>query len=59
MINALPRLTDIDGVYTLKVWDGERDHNFEISANSLANLSQDIGDAMARLVRRASKEPVR
>lgn len=48
---ALPRLTDINGELTLRVWDGEVDHSFSVTVGQLANLAQDCTDAMARRCR--------
>ncbi len=57
---ALPRVTDVNGKATLLVWDGTTDHKWELTPGQLANLGQDIMDAMARRCRKLDgKEPVR
>lgn len=59
-LKALPRLTDVNGEYTLLVWDGEKDHSWPITLGQLANLSQDCNDALVRRARKMDgKEPVR
>ena len=59
-VKALPRLTDVNGELTLRVWDGEVDHTFSVTVGQIANLGQDIMDAMARRCRTMDgKGPVR
>lgn len=59
-MKALPRLTDVNGQYTLLVWDGEKDQSFPVSLSAVANLNQDCTDAVARACRKMDgKEPVR
>jgi hypothetical protein len=59
-LKSLPRLTDINGVLTLIVWDGTVDHNFPVTIGQVANLTQDCVDAMARRARQMDgKGPVR
>ena len=57
---TLPRLTDVNGELTLRVWDGTVDHTYPVAVGQLANLAQDCVDAMARRARKMDGgEPVR
>jgi len=59
-LKSLPRLTDVNGEMTLRVWDGTVDHTFPVTIGQVANLTQDCVDAMARRARKMDgKEPVR
>lgn len=59
-LKALPRLTDVNGELTLRVWDGTVDHTFPVTVGQLANLTQDCTDALVRRARQMDgKGPVR